>query len=95
MSINEAASKMFFFVSSIDDETNVMICPIDYFKEEGCCADSGEQDAFDAAMEGLSGFDELTDATYGYCGSVDEAIAALKAHGFQQAPEFDAYMNTF
>lgn len=85
--------EMYFHVDTDDGETVVTICPTKFFKEDGCCADSAFQPEFDAAMKGIEDqFEELTDATYGFEGSEEDARKILLAHGFKQDATFDAFM---
>lgn len=86
------SSEFYFHVGSIDGETCVSICPIEFFHEEGCLADSGHQEEFDSVMNSMEEFEELTDATYGFEGSASEAKSKMLAAGFQQSVEFDTYM---
>lgn len=88
-------SKMLFHVASDEGSTIVTICPKDFFEEEGCCADSGEQESFDAAMDGLDDrFFEVSDATFEFDGSVEEAIDILSNDArFERDESFDEHMN--
>lgn len=82
-------SEFYFDVSVIDD---VVICPIDYFKEEGFIADSAYQEEFDSVMGSMEGFSELTDATYESEFSVEETRQKMLAAGFKQNSGFSSFL---
>ncbi len=85
---------MYYHVVDWEGMTTVTICPVSFFDENRYLADSGEQEAFDTAMEDLEGFFEATDATFEFEGSVEEAEALLRTHShFVKSDKFDEFMN--
>lgn len=92
---NEEYTKMYFHVRSCAPRfSEVTVCPIKFFKEKGCLADSNYFLEFEEAFRDIEDhFEEISDATYEFAGSVEAASKLLLAHGFVQDDEFDEFMD--